>query len=113
MRLPYWKVCAKHQPHMADAAKKHWYREYARAFRATRLEEDAGKAFRKFCQSSCKKVLCPQFYAMNHNKAIRKDYKMTTEEQNRIVQTLDQGSDKYYVYALCKSDLTDGKGNRM
>ena len=34
-------------------------REYVRAFRATRLEEDAGKAFRKFCQSSCKKVLCP------------------------------------------------------
>ena len=34
-------------------------REYVRAFRATRLEEDAGKAFRKFCQGSCKKVLCP------------------------------------------------------
>ncbi len=32
------------------------YRAYVRAFHATRLEEDAGKAFRKFCQSSCKKV---------------------------------------------------------
>ena len=35
------------------------YRECVRAFRATGLEKDAGKAFRKFCQSSCKKVLCP------------------------------------------------------
>ena len=29
---------------------------------------------------------------------------MTAEEQNRVVQTLDQGSNKYYVYALCTRD---------
>ena len=50
--LPVW------QSH-DDVGLTKRYREYVCAFRATRLEEDAGKAFRKFCQGSCKKVLCP------------------------------------------------------
>ena len=35
------------------------YREYVQAFRATGLETESDVAFRDFCQSSCKKVLCP------------------------------------------------------
>ena len=50
--LPVWQL---HDD--VGLLKRYW--EYVCAFRATRLEEDAGKAFRKFCQGSCKKVLCP------------------------------------------------------